>query len=269
MVNAFLKGATYPFQGIRWLSRPRLRRFIILPLLINTLLFGAMLWWGTREFGALLDWMLSYLPAWLDWLRWLLWPLFAITLLILAFYTFTLAANLIAAPFNGLLAEHVEDLAAPDGSRPPSRPLWQEIALAPVAELKKLAYFLVRAIPLLVLFLIPTINAAAPVIWIAFTAWMLTLQYADYPMGNHLLPFHEQRKILSERRLLTLGFGSASLLITMVPVLNFLAMPASVIGATLMWVEQFPHARRPAEPVSPPPGSAATGSSPPADFPGH
>jgi CysZ protein len=269
MVNIFLKGASYPFRGIRWLSRPRLRSFVIVPLLLNTLLFGGALWWGTREFAALLDWMLGYLPTWLDWLRWLLWPLFAVTVLVVAFYTFTLIANLIAAPFNGLLAERVEDLAMPDRPRPPSRPLWQEIALAPLTEFKKLAYFLIRAIPLLVLFVIPAINAAAPLIWGAFTAWMLALQYMDYPMGNHLIAFHEQRKILGERRLLALGFGSASLLITLVPVLNFLAMPASVIGATLMWIEQFPHALRPAQTSSPPAESALTDAPPRAEPPGR
>jgi CysZ protein len=251
MVNTFVKGASYPFIGLRWLSRPRLRSFVIVPLLVNTLLFGAVLWWGATEFGTLIDWMLGYLPTWMDWLRWLLWPLFAAATLIVSFYTFTLVANVIASPFNGLLAERVEDLAAPHQTRPPARPLWQEIALTPLVELKKLAYFILWAIPLLILFFIPLVNAAASLVWLAFTAWMLALQYADYPMSNHRIAFREQRQILAERRLLALGFGSASMLITIVPVLNFLAMPASVIGATLLWVEQFPRVRQPT-PTSPP-----------------
>jgi CysZ protein len=31
-----------------------------------------------------------------------------------------------------------------------------------------------------------------------------------------------------------------TLLLTLIPVLNFLAMPAAVIGATLMWVREAP-----------------------------
>ncbi|MCP5459961.1 MAG: EI24 domain-containing protein, partial [Gammaproteobacteria bacterium] len=77
-------------------------------------------------------------------------------------------------------------------------------------------------------------------LWLAFSIWMLALQYADYPMSNHGLRFREQRRLLSQRRMLALGFGSAVLLMTLVPILNFLVMPAAVIGATLMWVEQFP-----------------------------
>ena len=242
MHNGFLTGASYVLLGLRWLVRPRLRRFVIIPLLVNILLFGTAIWWGTSEFNALLNWVLGYLPAWLDWLRWLLWPLFAVTVLLVCFYTFTLAANFIAAPFNGLLAERVENLASPDSIRPASRPLGQEIVTAPLTELKKLVYFLLWALPLLILFFIPGINVAASLTWLGFNAWMLALQYLDYPLGNHAIAFREQRRIFAKRRMLVLGFGSAVLLLTMLPVLNFVVVPAAVIGATLLWVEQFPKA---------------------------
>lgn len=239
MKNRFLAGARYLFVGLYWLPRERIRSFVLIPLLVNTLLFGAALWWGIKEFDAVLDRLLSYLPVWLDWLRWLLWPLFSLTVLLVSFYTFTLVANLIASPFNGLLAERVEAMAKPAVIRPPQRPLWQEIALAPVTELKKFAYFLSWAIPLLLLFLIPGLNTLAPFIWLAFGAWLLALQYMDYPMGNHGILFREQRGHLKQQRLLVMGFGSAVMLLTLVPIVNFLVMPAAVIGATLMWVEQF------------------------------
>jgi CysZ protein len=58
-------------------------------------------------------------------------------------------------------------------------------------------------------------------------------------MANHLLHFAEQRKRLRSRRMLAYGFGGGSLLMTMIPVVNFLAMPASVAGATAMWVGEF------------------------------
>lgn len=251
MVNQFIKGASYPLTGITWLTRPRLRRYVIVPLLVNTVLFAGAVWWSFTEFGELMDRLLDRLvgwfPDWLDWLAtvlvWLSWPLFAVAILLVVFYTFTLLANLLASPFNGLLSERVEDLADPDRTRPQGRPLWQEVAIAPASEIRKLVYFLVRAVPLLLLFLIPVVNVAAPVIWVVFGAWMLALQYADYPLGNHGIPFRQQRRILAERRMLALGFGAAVLVITLIPVLNFVAMPASVIGATLMWVEQFPERR--------------------------
>ena len=252
-MHAFFRGFSYPIKGLRWLNHPHLRRHVIIPLLINTLLFGIAIWWGAERFGALTDAManklVQWLPDWLDWLAqglyWLLWPLFAISVLLLTFYTFTLVANLIASPFNSLLAERVEDLVDPERSRPQALNLWKEITTAPLTELKKLVYFILWGVPLLLLFLIPGINMAAPLIWMVFTAWMLVLEYADYPLGNHQISFPDQRNLLRERRLLALGFGAASLGITMVPILNFLAMPASVIGATLLWMENL---RPPAPP---------------------
>ena len=80
-------------------------------------------------------------------------------------------------------------------------------------ELKTLALvFLYFACWLGILFLIPGINLAAPFLWGLFSAWMLAIEYADYPMANHMLRFPEQRKRLRRRRLLSWGFGGGSLL---------------------------------------------------------
>jgi len=111
-----------------------------------------------------------------------------------------------------------------------------------VSELRKLLYFLLRALPLGLLFLIPGVNLAAPFLWALFSAWMLVIEYIDYPMANHLLHFSTQRRLLRSRRLLSYGFGGGSLLLTMIPLLNFLAMPVSVAGATALWVGELKEA---------------------------
>ena len=83
------------------------------------------------------------------------------------------------------------------------------------------------------------INLAAPVLWFLYTAWILVLEYSDYPMGNHGLKFREMRARLRKRRVLGLGFGAATAGLTMIPVLNFIAMPSAVAGATAMWVGEL------------------------------
>lgn len=251
MLKSFVAGARYPVRGLGWLTKPGLRRYVALPLIINTLLFGGLIYWGLGAFDGLATdlntYLAGWLPDWLDWLAtalyWLLWPLFVVTVLVVVFYTFTLVANIIGGPFNGMLAEQVENLVHPAHNRPPARPLWQEIAITPVAELKKLVYFIGWALPLLVLFFIPLVNLAAPLLWLAFSAWMLALQYADYPMANHRIDFKDQRRQLAKKRGLVLGFGAMVLLLTLIPVLNFVSMPAAVIGATLLWVERFGEGR--------------------------
>jgi CysZ protein len=108
-----------------------------------------------------------------------------------------------------------------------------------LSEGRKLVYYLVRATPLLILAWIPVVNLAVPVLWLALNAWMLALEYADYPMGNHGVAFAEQRARLAKKPLVALGFGAAALALTLIPVLNFIAVPTAVAGATALWVGEL------------------------------
>lgn len=236
-----VSGAGYLIKGMGLITKPGLRRFVLVPLLINVGVFSAAIWYGVVQFETFILWMESKVPSWLQWLEWLLWPLFVLALLIVVFYGFSLIANLIAAPFNGLLAEKVELHLT-------GRPLSEGgglkqalIGLVPtlIDEVRKLLYALLWAIPFLILFLIPGINVAAPVLWFLYSAWMLALEYADYPMGNNGLKAREMRSRLRERRVLGLGFGAATAGLTMVPVVNFVVMPSAVAGATAMWVREL------------------------------
>lgn len=236
MLNDYLAGLRYPFRGLSLIRRRGIRPLVIIPLGLNILLFALGIFLAVHYLGAGLD---RLLPEWLDWLRWLLWPLFVIGVLAVVFFGFTLVANLLGAPFNGPLAARVESQLT-RGPAPDSGLTWyREAAVAVINELRKLLYFLLRALPLLLLFLIPGVNLLAPLLWLAFGAWMLALEYADAPMGNHGLGFRDARRRLGENLPLALGFGTGMLLITLVPVLNFIAMPAGVAGATALWVDRM------------------------------
>lgn len=241
MPGQLFTGAAALLRGLKLLNTPGLRRFVFIPVLINVLIFSLSIWVLVQQFTPLVESWIAYLPSWLEWLEWLFWLIFGLTAVLLVFYTFTMLANLIAAPFNGLLAEavekHLTGQPLPTGGN-----LLEALKETPSAlldELRKITYFLLRAVPLLILFLIPGLNLAAPLLWFLFSAWMMAVEYGDYPLGNHGLRFGEQRKRLGQRRLLSFGFGSATLVGTMIPVVNFLVMPAAVAGATILWVEQL------------------------------
>ena len=91
-------------EAFTWLFRPGIRRYILLPLAVNIILFTAGSYAAWHYSTTLID---RLLPDWLAWLDWLLYPLIGLTLLILTYATFALMANLIAAPFNSLLAAAV------------------------------------------------------------------------------------------------------------------------------------------------------------------
>ncbi|HET7395307.1 MAG TPA: sulfate transporter CysZ [Gammaproteobacteria bacterium] len=241
MLSEFLAGARCMFQGFSFLNLPGIRRYVLIPLLINTILFVGALFWAADRFAHWLDSLAAYLPHWLAWLTWLLWPVFAATVAILLFYSFTLIANLLGAPFNSFLSANIETRLS--GRAPDSgRSLWQEIAVSVRDEFRRLIYILWRTLLIgvlaLLLLFVPVANIAVPALWFLFTAWMLAAQYSDYPLANRGVEFSAQRALLNSRKARLLGFGCATTLCTLIPVVNFVVMPAAVAGATLLWLPE-------------------------------
>ena len=230
-------GFLYLAQGFKLIWHPDVRHFVLIPLLLNVVVFALLLIAGMHELRAGLDWLNASIPAWLHWIDWLIGPVFFLGILMAGFYCSLLIANLLAAPFNGLLAEAVHRTLQ-TASMPPAESgimgFFKQAGPALMNEIRKIGYYLLRVIPLLILFLIPGLNLLAPFIWFAFTAWLLALEYIEFPLAIHSVEFGEIKRIAQHNRMLVFGFGAALELLMMIPVLNFLIMPAAVAGATLM-----------------------------------
>lgn len=235
-----VKGAGYLFRGFSLLTEPGIRPFILIPLMINICLFSAAIWLLVAQFEQWVGYWVGHLPSWLSFLDWLLWPLFALLVLALVYYGFSIVTNLIAAPFNGFLSEKVERMQR--GYRLEDEGWKGMLAMIPRAlqrELAKMAYYLPRLFLLLIVSFIPVINLLAPFLWLLFGAWMMAIQYCDYPMDNHKISFRNMKIMLAERRMTALGFGGLVQLGMVIPILNLVVMPAAVIGATLYWIEEY------------------------------
>lgn len=233
--DGLLTGVRCMAAGFALLRRPGVRRYVLVPLAVNAVLFAVALALAARHVGAFVE---RWLPGWLGFLAPLVWLLLAVVAVLVLLTCFTFVANLIGAPFNGLLAEAVERSLGghPQVDTPRTwRRVTAEALSAIASELRKLGYLAVRALPLAALSLIPGLQPIAAAAWMVFGAWALAIEYADYPLGNHGYDFPRQRAVLAARRRTALGFGAAAAATTMVPVLNFFVMPAAVAGATVMW----------------------------------
>ena len=230
------QGIKYFFNGSRYLFKPGIKRFVIIPLLINICLFSVGLWLGLQWFDKLLA---EVLPSWLSWAEYILLPLFTLSYFLIVFYLFALLANVIAAPFNGLLAEKVEQLIQQKNIDDTTQKLLPTIIPSISSELSKLVYFAFRSLPILLLFLIPGVNLIAPAVWFIFTSWMLSLEYLDYPLGNHNILFKQTRLLVKQQRTTCLSFGAVISAFTLIPFVNFFVMPIAVVGATLLYVDKF------------------------------
>jgi CysZ protein len=238
MKNNPLLGAAYLLRGFGLIRQPGLRRYVVIPLIVNTVLFSALIGFWASRFNRIMEWLL---PSGWAWLEWLLWPLFAVGAALVVFFGFTLLANLVGAPFNDRLSEAVESrlTGRPSPSENGIGGMLSGFGVSILSEAGKLVYWIGWSVPLLILFFVPVVNVVAPVIWMVFTAWMLAIEYLDYPMSRNGLSPVRQREILGSSRLTSLGFGSAVMVLTLIPFLNFLAMPTAVAGATALWVDQL------------------------------
>jgi len=231
----------YLCQGARLLMRPGLRRFIVVPLLINIILFVIATFALIHAYSDLLDTLMQWLPSWLAFIAWLLWLAFAFLLLLVYGYTFNIITNLIAAPFYGVLAERVEMELT--GVSPQEESLAQLIPRTLRRELVKLWYFVSRGLivmmVLFVLWFVPGVNIIAVVISALWAAWCMAVQYLDYPADSHRMAFKDLRKRLMDKPLTSFSFGGLVMLGSMIPIVNIVVMPIAVAGASVYWVQNI------------------------------
>ncbi|EED33903.1 CysZ protein [gamma proteobacterium NOR5-3] len=236
-----LYGAGCLIRGGKMLSHPKLRPFVLVPLTVNVLIFGSLISWGLSNFIPWVDSWLAWLPEWLSFLEWILWPIIGLTVALVTGYLFTAVALLIASPFNALLAEKAEELIT---GQPVQGLEGLGAALMGVPrgifrEIAKLIYYIPMALMVLIISFIPAVNAVAPLLWLLLGAWMMSLQFVDYPMDNHRASFKDVRIAVADRRLSSLGFGGMVAALASVPFVNFFVVPAAVVGATILYVEEL------------------------------
>jgi len=236
----FARSPGYLWRGFQLITEPGLRLFVILPVAINIVVLIGLVWLFGNRLDVWLDAWLAGLPGWLAWLESVLWWLGFLLAILLFCYAFTLLANLIASPFNGLLSSRVERHLIgrePDSGMSMAGEAWDAFA----GEVRKWVYYLTRVLLLgvltLILLPIPVIDGLIPVVWFAFGAFMLAMEYLDNPMSNRGMPFSDKLAWLRGRRWVSLGFGSAVTLVTVIPLANLVVMPAAVAGATALWLD--------------------------------
>ena len=205
-------------EGLRTLWRRDIRWLVLIPLLINIVLFAV----GT---GFAASWLQNWIttittsvPDWLQWLAWAIWFLFTILALAIYSFTFTILANLVGSPFYGVIAQRVIVAEVADNQSNALneigllRGAWNSL----VRELQLIGYFLPRTVVVgimaVMLSFIPVVNLLAPIIAGGWAAWCLCLQYLDYAADSQGVTFLALRKKVSGNRLNSIGFGLSAML---------------------------------------------------------
>lgn len=233
------------FEGLKLLGHTDIRWLVIIPTLLNLILFSAATWLAAAWVSDWLNWLIASVPDWLEWLVWIIWLMFVLLALVVYSFTFTVFANLIGSPFYGIIAERVIALErgvtdkTPTSTRALLATAWGSFR----RELQIIAYMLPRTLGIALLTVmisfVPIINIFAPLIAASWAAWSLALQYMDYPGDSDELSFTQVRQRAGKQRLLSLSFGLSALVAAAIPLVNLLLLPATVVGGTLLWCREY------------------------------
>lgn len=239
MNGSLAEGIRYFLDGFKLITKPGLRLYVFVPLLINFTLFFFASWYSYGLYTEGVNKLLSYIPDWLSFIEWILLPIFILTMGTIIFFIFNMVANIVASPFNGLLAEKTELYLTNQDSLGQGGGFAELVKIVPhsvMRELHKLKYYLPRFFLLTLLtFWIPGLN----ILVFLFGAWMMSIQYIDYPMDNHKISMKDMIALIKTRNLSALGFGGVVMFTLMVPILNFVVIPAAVCGASIFWVKEL------------------------------
>jgi CysZ protein len=239
----FSRGFFAPFRSVRILRHnPRLFQYIVIPFLINLVVFSAAVYLGLDFFGST---VVEYLPQGEAWywsvLYWFLWVVAVLLTAVLVFFSFTVVGNLLASPFNDLLSERTEEVlsgrvnVAPFSFGRFFSDAWQTLIL----EVKKMWVFVVIMILILPLNLLPGFgNSLYTFLAVSLTLFFICFEYLGFVMVRKRRFFREQKNYIMARKFLMLGFSCGVMAILAIPFFQLLCIPLAVVAATRIWCEE-------------------------------
>jgi len=213
------------------LSVPSIRKWALIPMALNLLLFTALaflVFWFAGDavraiFGEAHSWY-GRVGHVLMWIVTLLVGLLAVVALSLVL------SSVIAAPFYTRLAEAtLRHLTGREIGV--AGPVWKMALVSIWQEMQKLAIFLGVQAVLLGIGFIPLIGI---VVSIGVTVLLLAFEFADYALEAYGLGVTDRYRFVLARKAGFAGFGAGVFVTTLVPFLNIVTAPAAVAGAARM-----------------------------------
>jgi CysZ protein len=229
-LRSFWFGLTLPVRALRLaLSHPKLLIWSALPLAITAAVYyfvirGLQGWVNHGVQGSLASW------GWTTegWIAQLLAVVSWVLVLVVAAFTFSFVAGIVASPFNDFLAEaaepHVPGLV-PVGS--PTLP--QRLRAIGLDVGKALAAGLLSFLALLLSW-VPLLNVLSFLIAVT----LLTFQFVSYPQTRRGQGLRAGFRFLQDHLCASLGFGLALTALFAIPLVSVLALPLAVVGGTLL-----------------------------------
>lgn len=246
MLGELLGGVYDGVRGIAYLAtHPRLWTYVLAPALVAVVILvvalGAILGALSGPIAA----VAAFLPG--GWADNVLELLAGIVLAVLSLTIFVSLAALIAAPFNEMLSESIEECET--GIPAPRFRIGRfliDVVVGIAHAARRVVVYLVVMLGLLVLgFAVPVVGtAAAAVLGFIATARFASYDAFDAVWARRRLRYRAKIEYLREQRWRTLGLGAVIAALLVVPGLNVVGLS---IGATAATLRSLAEAKHPGE----------------------
>lgn len=248
-VGQLTTGLLLPFRAARLLVRNRrLIPFVIIPAIINVILFSVSAYFLVTNAGDLVDWLWQrpggeeFVDQLLVVVWYLVYGLSILMALVISYFIVLVAGGILASPFHDILSEHTERILRgvdelPEDDEPVIGGLIRSVVSSTVIAVLYVAIIA----PIMLLNLIPGAgNMAATILGTCVSAFFVSLEYTDPTLERQHVPLKRKLGLIREHLPLTGGFGLGASLLLWVPLLNFLCMPIAVIGGTALAIVLAP-----------------------------
>ena len=251
-MSHFVRGFTYVLRGATFIrTHPILLKYVLIPFIINVLVFSLVGYLSWHYGEIFLNQITHRGEAWYwSLLFYLSLGLWGLLLILIIVFTFTIVGTLIAAPFNEVLSEKTEEIllgrVLENGERrrsffPGVFHRLRRVSLDLIENLKEITFFAFVGFGMFFLNFIPGLGTGLNTLWI----WIfLAFEFLSYPLSRRHYPFRQKLRIIWDYKELALGFGLGVFLILLVPLLNFICIPISVVGGTLLYLQEMEKAVR-------------------------
>jgi len=227
-------GFRSPIMGMSLIIRnPKIGLYAVIPFLLSSFLMVAMLYWTISDLPNIVSWALGYIGLteitawWAQIIYYTVLVLGGISFLLAGMFAGYIAVLILGAPFNSMLAEktlsHLKRLPA----REAGLKEWVRLSVKMLlVSLVKAVIFLVFAVILFVLSLIPVVNLVA-----SFCA-CLVMAFDSTDYSFEVLGFGLRKRFFYFKKNIFVfaGFALALAVTLLIPGLNFFLIPAAVVA---------------------------------------
>jgi CysZ protein len=219
-------GVRFFFLGMRALVRnPSLLSLSMIPMLLTLALLMGLIAGAAWTVGWLIGDALRFE------LRMAAQVLMVALTLLIAYFLYMPVARVLLAPFAEALSRKASAISLSPGGRSIrqnnlgwARAMWEGLKVVIFQALVGLA-----ALALGLAF--PPVGAP---VGVAVAIFLGGLDFFDIPLSTRGLRLRNKLGVIWRNKFLVMGFGAAAYLMLLIPVINMLALPVGVVGATLL-----------------------------------